>query len=295
MPFDFEGWLKELAAEGALKDEELGQLKTALGGNEKVLKRLEEGQLRQADYSRAMNALTEKERATLDLQQQLVAWRDEALEKINAANLTAREEREARAVIEAKLKHAAQVHGIDLASLGVEAGATPKPNAAGNNAGATGTAGATPAYVTEDEWKKEVGAMRATFPMLPALLHDLSVEHQALFGKPLANAGALVQQALEKGRSLREVWEAENKVVERRAEIKEQEIQARVDAAVQAHDAKVRSELNLPPPPRTDARSPVLAEFKPPVSDKKELSAVDAAVQAWGEHRYAPDQGKAAA
>lgn len=294
MPFDLKSWLTDLAAEGALTTEELGTLETALG-KEKVLKRIEEGQLRQADYSRAMNALTEKEKATLDLHDQLVAWRDEALQKINASNLTARQEREARAVIEAKLKHAAEVHGLDLASLGVDNAAAPNHNAAGNNAGATGTTGATPAYVKEEDWKKEVGAMRATFPMLPALLHDLSVEHQVLFGKPLANAGALVQQALEKGKPLREVWEEQNKVAERRTEIKEQEIQARITAAVQAREAEVRSELNLPPAPRADARSPVLAEFKPPVSDKRELSAVDAAVAAYNEHKYAPDQGKAAA
>lgn len=288
MGFELQQYLKDLNADGSLNDEELKQMQAALG-KDKVLARLREKHedgLRQSEFSKKMNDLTEKETATLALQQELIAWRNEADGKLKAANLTVRQEREARAAIEAKLKHAAETYNLDPEALGLTSG-----EGKGGTDG-KGDQPQTPTYVKQEDWEKEMGEMRARFPILPAIIHDLSAEHQTLFGKPLGNVTELVQKAMEQKKALRQVWEEDNKVPERRTQLQEEGIQARITQAVTQREAQLRSELQLPPTPRAVDHSPVLAEFKTP-SDKgatKELSAVDRAVTAYEEHRYAPDQ-----
>jgi len=287
MAFELQQWLKDLNAEGTLSDEELKQLQAALG-KEPVLKRvqtLHEGNLRQDEFSKRMNDLSEKEKATLNLRAELVKWKEEAEAHVKRANLSAEQERKARADIDAKLRRAAELYQFDPEALGVTSGGT-------GTAGGTGGSDGKPEFLTRKEYEEAVEAMKQNYPLLPALLHDISVQHQQLFGKPLENSAALVQQAIKSGKSILEVWEADNKVAERRTQMAEEAVTKRIADAVAKREAELRSELQLPATPRADARSPVLEQFKPPAQtgagNQPEPSGVDRAIAAWNEHKYAP-------
>lgn len=294
MAFELTSWLKDLNAEGALTNEELASLQAVLG-KEPVLKRvqaLHEGGLRQEEFSRRMGELSDKEKATLNLRAELVKWREDAELKLKNANLTAGEERKARADIDAKLRRAAELYQFDPEALGVTSGGTGADGGTAN--GNRGADTRNPEFLTKKEWDEATEQMKRNYPMLPAVLFDLSAEHQTLFGKPLESTTALVQKAIETGKPIREVWEAEHKVAERRALLQEEKIQQRIDTAVADREAKLRSELQLPAPPRADARSPVLEQFKPPATtgagNQPELSGVDRAVAAYNEHKYRPPE-----
>lgn len=288
MAFELTTWLKELNADGTLSAEELATLQGALSKDPKVVKRLEEGQLRQSDYSRRMGELTEKEKQTLALQTQLVEWKSQAEAAIAGANLTARQEGEERGKLNARLQHVITTYNIDPASVGMEPPAggdlTKKTTAPGNGNPPN------PEFLTRAEWEKLSAEMKATYPLLPAVLHDLSVQHQVLFGKPLENSAALVQKAMTAGKPIQTVWEEEFKVAEKRTELHEAAIQTRITEAVTKRESELRSELQLPPSPRATDGSPILREFRPTpdASKQQEMSAVDRAVNAFGEHKYAP-------
>lgn len=288
MAFDVDNWLSELQKAGNLSPEVTASMKTALG-NPEVVKVLEGNQLRQSDYSRAMNELATKEQAAVKLQGELVAWRNDAEAKLKAAGLTVAQERQERAKIEVALKTAAETYNLDLTSLGLPAPDQTKPAPAKETP-------TNPDYMLKKDWETEAASIRGKFPFLPALIHDLSVEHQALFGKPLADSQGLVRKALETGKDIKTVWEEENKVAERRTQITEEAVTARINTAVQKREAELRSELQLPPTPRADSRSPVLADYKPPSDQEsnKQESVVDRAVSAWQEHKYRVPQGQTA-
>lgn len=286
MPFDVQAWLKELAADGSLSDQELGTLQASLS-KPQVVKRLEEGQLRQADYSRAMNSLREKETATANLQAELVQWKKDQEKVIQKANATVGEKAAAHAALQAKVQAYAEANGLDATEiLGAEPAAppaNPNPNPNPQN----------PQYLTREDWQKDYDAIRNNFPLLPAQIADLQVEHQTLFGKPLANSTELVQKAMAAQKPIRQVWEEDFKVADRRKEIAEAEIQQRIDAGVQAKLTQLRSEGQIPQQTALpqSARSPVLAEFSPQPTARKDMSAVDAAVAHFMEHHVESGAG----
>lgn len=288
MPFNLDEWLKELNADGSLSDEELKQLQATLSKGT-VPKRLEEKTLRQAEFSRKMNELGEAEKRTVALQQELAKWKQGAEAQLNQMNLTASQERHAREQIEAKAKVIAETYGLDLAELGIAAtppGTTSPPP----NSPAPGTSPPNPpkpAPSKLDDMEQAINAL----PFLSVELLELAREHQQLFGQPLDKMRELVQKALQDRKPLRTTWEEAHKVPERRQTLQEEQIQGRIKAAVEKRETELRSELQLPPTPRPEARSPVLTEFKPPSTDQKppevRISAVDRAVAAFAEHKHA--------
>jgi hypothetical protein len=62
--------------------------------------------------------------------------------------------------------------------------------------------------VSEPFFNQQMQQAQALAVLTPAALHDLSVKHQQLFGsdKPLTNMTALVNQSLEQGKTLEQVW-----------------------------------------------------------------------------------------
>lgn len=290
MPFDAAAFVNELNKAGQLKPEELAVLQGALGKPE-VAKYLEENQLRQSDYSRAMNALREKETATTALQQQLVEWKAAQEKVIDKANLTVRQEREARARLEAVVKAKADEFGLnadEILSAAPPATPTPAPTTQPQNLDE---------FLKKQDWQNELNGIRSQFPLLPATLFDLASQQQKLFGKgfdeysytpkaggaAITGTQALVLKAMETGKSIQGVWEEDFKVAERRTQIQEESIQQRIRQGVEAEVAKFRSENNLPAPAPQAARSPILAEFKPPTQDRSQMDPVDAAVARFNE------------
>lgn len=288
MPFELEQWLNDLAKQGDLTPEELAGLKPVLS-KPGATKFLEESTLRQADYSRRQNEVSEKERQTLALQNQLIDWKKTAEQKVQEATGTAKQKQAALDVIAAKVREKASEYGLDPAEiLPADASVTP-----------TGTTTTTPQnpitdYLRKEDWNKDLESIRKQFPMLPAALMDLQVQHQKLFGGPLENSSAIVAKAMQVGKPIQEVWEEEFKVEDRRKQIQEQQIQDRVNAAVAEKERQLRSELQLPTPRPDQAHSPVLTKFQSGGSDQKrpEMSAAEVAAAAFNEGKYR--QGNAA-
>lgn len=265
-----------------------------------AMKFLEESQLRQSDYSKKMNELSEKEKATVGLQNELVKWKTDAEAKLQAASLTARQEAEQRAMLDARLKNVCETYGIDPASIGMTV-TPPNPNPNNPNPAPNTNNPQNPEFLTRKEWDEQQKLVARQYPHLPALLYDLGAQHQQLFGKgfsdyeytpqggeKLTGTQALVQKALDTGKNLKQVWEEEFKVPERRKQQEEEGVQKRIVEAVQKREAELRSELKLPPPARPGTSSPVLEQFRAsnPQTGQPELSGPEAAARAWAEHKY---------
>lgn len=298
MAFDLSQWLKKLNGEGSLSEEELRML-TATLGKEKVLKALADGHedgLRQDEFSRKMNDLSAKEKATLALQGELVKWKQTADQQLEQLNLTAGQERTARQEIEAKFRQVAADYGLDLTQLGIPpaGAAAPTTTPGAQPAGVTTGAAANPSRVQELE------TAVTALPYMTAELLELMAENQTLFGKPLTDVRGLVDRSLKTGQAMRKVWSEENKVPERQAQLQEEGVQARITAAVAKREGELRSELQLPPAGRPEQHSPVLTALKPASSDQqtgalnatlRASSGVDRAVAAYvsGENRQTPN------
>lgn len=284
MAFDLNTWLTELNADGSLSVEELRTLTASLS-KEKVLKALtakHEDGLRQDEFSRRMNGLTEKEKATLALQGELVKWKQTAEAQLQQLTLTATQEREARQAIEAKFRQVAADYGLDPAQLGI-----PAPGAAAGNGGGAGNAGAQPGGSTGTTTGAAEGPSRVqqletavtALPYMTAELLELQAEHQTLFNKPLPDLRGLVDRSLRAGLSMRKVWSEEHKVPERQAQLQEEGVQARINTAVAANEAKVRSELHLPPVGRPEQHSPVLTALRTTPSGEQTGAALKETVR----------------
>lgn len=287
MPFDLNAWLDDLAAEGALTPEQRASTAAALG-NEKVLRRLEEGQLRQSDYSRNMNELKKKETETTQLSTQLQQWKNNADQKIAELNSQLENRDMTVAQFQAKMKRIAdqaENYGIDLKDLGVSPEEISKTVAT--------------VVPQPDKFDARVGAIETSlreaaryYPLLPAELADLKDDHLALFGEPLRTR-PLMEKLLteaEAGRAVnvRKLWEQEFKVEDKRKQVQESEIQKRIDSEVKKQVTQFQSENHLPGQRPASLRSPVLAAFDH--SKKSDaMSAVDKAVNAFNEGKYAAE------
>jgi hypothetical protein len=297
--FDLNTWLKELNADGSLTQEELTAMTASLGkpGVLKALTAKHEDGLRQDEFSRRMNGLTEKEKATLALQGELVRWKQTAEAQLQQLTLTATQEREARQAIEAKFRQVAADYGLDPAQLGIPAATAGTGNGAGAGAQGTGTTGITTGAAEGPSRVQQLETAVTALPYMTAELLELQGEHQTLFGKPLPDLRGLVDRSLRAGQSMRKVWSEENKVPERQAQLQEEGVQARITAAVAKREGELRSELQLPPAGRPEHHSPVLAALKPASSGEqtgitptvRAPSGVDRAVAAFNEHRYGPN------
>jgi hypothetical protein len=285
MPFDLKAWLSDLATKGQLSAEDVTLLEGKLNKPE-ALKALEDGQLRQSDYDRMMNKLKTDHKTAMDgvvgLQTELTGWRTEAQAKLDKAmgDLQARDTTIAQ--YQARVTQIATDYGLDLNTLMPAAAATPNPPAS-----LAQPASPNPA-ATEGfrKFQEDFDKAKQIFPLLPAELHDLSVEHQELYGKPLSKSLELVSTALKEGRSVRDVWAEQYKVEDRRKEIA-LETEKKHDAEIRADERnKVLSEASVPTFRPDAPRSPIFSAIPQktaPDGKAGELSAIDRATMHFDE------------
>lgn len=245
--FDLQAWLNELAADGALSDEERKNLEGVLG-RDKVAERVKKGVLLNADYTRKTQALADDRRALEErgkkLDQEtasLVEWRKGVEGQLQKAYGDLQEARITVGQYEGRVKTIADRYGLDANEL---LGAEPT----GDTNGTRRTADAKSApdfdpkqYLRAEDFEKTMQGAKALMPTLSAELFDLAQEHQELFGKSLRDTKGLVQRALERGTSLRQLWEEENKVPEKRIEL---EVEKRVKAKEEKLDADFRAKIS---------------------------------------------------
>jgi hypothetical protein len=270
--------LKELNADGVLSAEELTALQGTLS-KPQVLKKIEEGTLRQSDYSRKMGELQQKERETVALQTSLKEWKATADKQIEASNLTAKQKEQRLAQIEASVKAKASEYGLDIAEI------IPPESTTGTTPSATTETTPNPRYVPREDWEKAQAEMARNYPLLPAMLQDLSVRHRKLFGTDLEDTTSLVRKAMESQKRVEDVWEETFEVTKKRQEIQEADVTRRIAEAVAAKENQLRSELQLPAPRPEAGHSPVLTVIKPQ-EQQKQSGGVAAAVTAYNEGKY---------
>jgi hypothetical protein len=277
MAFDIQAWLKELNTDNVLSAEELTALQGAVS-KPAVLKKIEEGTLRQSDYSRKMGELQQKERETVALQTSLKEWKATADKQIEASNLTAKQKEQRLAQIEASVKAKASEYGLDIAEI-IPPESTPAPVVPQNQDPQS------PRFLAREDWEKAQAEMARNYPLLPAALHDLSVKHRKTFGTDLEDTTSLVRKAMESQKPLAQVWEEEFKVADKLKEIQEADVNRRIAEAVAAKENQLRSELQLPAPRPEAGHSPVLTVIKPQ-EQQKPGGGVAAAVAAFNEGKY---------
>jgi hypothetical protein len=254
MPFDLNQWLAEVTADGSLSEAERKVVADTLAKDPKVLKRLEEGQLRQSDYSRHMNDLKRQEQTLKATETALNQWKSEAEGKLNAAVAERDALKTTAAQYEANVRAIASEYGLDPAEVSARLKAGLPAIAPGTTPPAHQQSGTptmdTSKFLTREELEKQFQTAQQAFPLLQATIIDLNAEHMRLFGQPLANATELTQKAMEQKRSIREVWEEENRVADRRTQI--------------ASEAKAAEEARI----RADERQKVLSEHSVPLASR---------------------------
>ncbi len=284
-------WLDDLKKEGTLSEEVIQNLKTAVEANSKADGFLKGSVLRQSDYSRrsaevdtakktvedSQAALKQREEAVTKFQAELGTWKQGAEENYNKA-LKEREAAEKKAsAAQARLRTLAIANGLSeeevLKDLDVSVIPEKKIEPTFD----------TSKFLTREDVEK--ATREAT--LLDAVISDLKDEHRALFGSGF-NATALVQEAIASKRGIRDLWEERFKVKDKQAEVAEGVIQKRINDAVAAKDAELRSTMQLPSPRPNDPLSPL---FRPdglpkPKVDDDGPGGVSAAIAAFNTGKY---------
>jgi hypothetical protein len=295
---DINAWLEEATKRANIPAEDRKILEGLVSKNAGLATYLEESGLRQSDYDRKMNKLkeehqqrleevAEKEAAADRFAAQNGEWFNQNNSKFTKATQELEAARVEKAKLEERMRGLATRYGVPDEELNIPVSAAP----------ATPPAAAAPAF---DEKRfvprEEADRFARDLPLVTAELHELAEEHRELFGKPLRGSKELIQKAMKQNKTMRAVWEEENKVAERREAMKEQAIQSRVDSAVQERETKIRSELQLPAPRPQEQHSPIVQKFAKATVDPKvdPGRGLRAALGAYASGKYRDDGGRAA-
>lgn len=271
-----------------LQPDTMTTLQTSFGGSEEAVRLLAEETMMKADYSRQVQATVAERQAAQARQAELAAAQASVAELTTRVqeydaylrtNFIERSQFEGlkveRDALNTQLEKVKTDYDLDLPIPGATTMSTqPADNHNGNNSN-----GAKPPfnYVTDAQLGAATSQLMAVATMTPALIAAISVEHQKLFGEPLADPVSLVKAALAEGRDLETVWTETYKVADKRAELQTQAFNQQVEAKVQEELAKRQSQsvfggalpltrmapspllqdINLPPEQRSVTAAPM--------------------------------------
>jgi len=242
-------WLEDLKANGGLSDEAFNSIRASVENNPKADEHIKGSVLRQSDYSRqsaevqkakkdaesALQAVADKEAALTKYQGELATWQGEASSSFTKAvadkekaNLKAAKALERIATLQTK--YGIPDEDVKLDDVVLEAKKESVVEQAQRG-------------LTEEDLRRIVGGGLAEAGYLDATIHDLSVQHQELFGTPLRDATKLVQEALAAKVPLTQYYAAKYKVEERQKVVAEEQYQQRLKNDVEAEVAKRVSNL----------------------------------------------------
>lgn len=292
MALDTKAWLEEATKRAGLSADEQQALNALLGKNDKLATYFEESGLRQSDYDRQMNKLktehqqrldeiTAKEREADSFATRNGQWYEENNERFQKTQKELERLRVQEATLTTKMKSVAERYGVPVEELEIPVSAAPVTPAA-----------AAPAFdATKFMGRDEAMEFGRSLPLVTAELNELAEEHRDLFGKPLRDQKGLINKALKTGKSVRQTWEEENNVAERRTKLAADLRQREIDDAVNAAVTKTRSELNLPAPRPEAERSPIVQRFAPaarPTETRDPGRGLRAALSAYSDGKYKP-------
>ncbi len=292
--FDLKQWIAEIKADGGLPDDQVTQLESILGTDKakSVLKRsvsnhkdwtrktMEAADLRkQADADRA--AMEQEKQQLQQWQAGVQSQLDDAYKQYQESNISA-------ATLKAKVQTIASRYGID-----------PKELLEGELPPETQPTKGTPVanidvskFVTADDLDKQFGRLKSMDSRIQAQIWDLGVEHQKLFGTPLENVSAMVDEALgsKEPITLRAMWEKKHNVQAKRDELLRAQIRQEEHEKV---DAELRTKYSaqsadgqrafMPQMPQSEAYKKLMGDAKIPDRNgsDKSMARIARATQAW--------------
>lgn len=298
--FTLDQWLSDISADGSLSKEEIQSLSTILG-KDKVQAKLKNQVLMQRDYSRKTQELaSQRAQVEQDVNEilaeraDLAKWKQGVDGQLQKAYSDLDSERTTAAQFRARMQTISDQTGIDVAELMkglpaaraasseavIDASKNGGANGGGNNGG--GSVFDPSKVVSREDFNRVVQAN----PLLQAEMFDLATEHQELFGKPLkleytdqrgnrfVGMRALVAKASEfnqrnpgKTMSLRETWEADFKVPDKRQDLLRESIRSEERGKLDAeYKTKLSGEILNGTPGRT---TPLADQPKSVLFDKK--------------------------
>lgn len=297
--FTLDQWLSDISADGSLSKEEIQSLSTILG-KDKVSSKFKNQVLMQRDYSRKTQELaSQRAQVEQDVNEilaeraDLAKWKQGVDGQLQKAYSDLDSERTTTAQFRARMQTISDQTGIDVAELmkglpaaraaSSEAVIAANSGGGGGNGGNGGGSTFDPSkVVSREDFNRVVQAN----PLLQAEMFDLATEHQELFGKPLkleytdqrgnrfVGMRALVAKASEfnqrnpgKTMSLRETWETDFKVPEKRQELLRESIRSEERGKLDAeYKTKLSSEILNGTPGRA---APLADQPKSVLFDKK--------------------------
>jgi hypothetical protein len=298
MPFtpEVDAWFKELE----LTPEEISTLEPVFGKPERIEK-VKGSVLRQAEFSRRMQALdkqkqdleaaiAEKERLVAEDAAKLGSWKQTADQTLSTTSKALEDERVKHFRLQQKMQALATQYGVDPNDLGLETPVPPEKKEPFADLSELDKK-----YYGKEDAERLMNEVKAS-PFIAAELEDIVDEHRSLFGKGI-NRRELVMSALKNKRNLREEWEEQNKVSDRRRELEEKKIEERINARVAEEKTKILSEHKLPVTRGSESGSPILSmrdNLRLAGTDRskpaQESSAVEAAVAAFNSGKYKPEK-----
>ena len=225
------------------------------GMTEAGLEQIGAGVLMQADYTVKTTEAAELLKKNQTTEEELKKWRETA----NATVNTTLKENEAlktqQAAYEARLQTLATQYGVPAEEIAMQqqtAGGSEAQAAAqvAQQGGEAATAGQEGAQGNVD-YQRYVDSQVETSLTIGAQLTDILDEHRELFDERI-RAEDLIREASAAGKNLREYWEGQHNVVDKRATIE--------TARQEAHDQKIRDEA------RDEARKEMVDEGYEPSS-----------------------------
>ena len=266
--FDLTKWVGSLGLDG-----DNAKAVIAAMSDEKVLNNVKGQVMAQSDYSRAMDELrTQQAQAQRDFDakyqkemDELSRYRGEYDSRYEKAAKERLEAQNALNAARAAVEKLANDYALPADAItGIFSSVQPTTQqTTQTQQQRTDPAIDTSKFLTVDNFKREADA----YARLTPLLLSLEREHSRLFGadqfpdfEKLLNAHA----AGGGKQSLRAIWESEYKVPEKRAELQEADIKARIAAAEEAREKAVRSQIAAENPGAVTTRlklpgSPALA------------------------------------
>lgn len=281
--FDAKEFVKSLALDAVT-----AQKVEALLADPKVVEKLGPRVLAQADYSKNMDALqTQKTALETKLAEANTFYADTATWKKGAEGKVIEAQKKAETLqnqisaIQTRMGTLRESYGIEEAEVSdlfkVTEGAAPVVPVAAVNADANYT-----------KLREETGTALSNLQFLPATIHDIASEHSKLFPGTAFNAEALTAEAIKNKVSLKQQWETQHKVPEKREELKVADIRAQVTKEVEDRLRAERSaELNPGARPLNGVVSPVLAmQIDRPNHDapKDPNRGIKGAINSFGTH-----------
>lgn len=271
-----QAWLDELKKTGEVDDATFKTLSDAVGSNEKLdtfIKTKHGEGLRQEDYNKNMNDLktqreaSDKEHAarmaTVNTYEgTLQTWKTDQEAKIKAESQSRTEAEQLLASLQSVVQSKVTEFGLDPKDFQVEPTVKPDPKPAD-----LAPAPDLEAFKKDYLPRSEFDTVLSGNLKVPAILHDISTEHQKLMGETI-NAEDLLNGAIEAKKPLKEFWEDTHNIVQKREEVAQASQKAHDDKIREDAEANVRTQLlseGYSPKPQSgsQAGSPVLGSEMP--------------------------------